>query len=227
MAGTRVKSVRELFVLPARPRAGRGRLVEAAVELFYRHGFGAVGVDRVIAAAGVTKTTFYKHFAGKDDLMVAAVRWRDAWESRAWAGAVRSLGGDDPAGQLLAVFDVLDLWFGDPDFRGCMFMNAAAEFPDPGDPVHQAALARRRSTRESYRDLARAAGAGAPAAETFADCYTALVEGTLILRQTHRRDDAARAVRPAAEQLVRGLLPSPRPSASPAGGTACELRARE
>ena len=211
MHGKRATSVRELFLLPDRPRTGRGRLVEAAVELFYRHRFGAVGVDRVIAAAGVTKTTFYKHFEGKDDLMVAAVRRRDAWESRAWAGAVRSLGGDDPAGQLLAVFDVLDLWFADPDFRGCMFMNAAAEFPDPNDPVHQAALARRRSARESYRALARAAGADAAVAETFADCYTALVEGTLILRQTHRRDDAARAVRPAARQLIQGLLPNIRP----------------
>jgi AcrR family transcriptional regulator len=217
MTETEATSVRELFVLSAHPRTGRGRLVEAAVELFYRHGFGAVGVDRVIAAAGVTKTTFYKHFEGKDDLMVAAVRRRDEWESEAWDRAVRSLAGDDPTRQLLAVFDVLDLWFADPEYRGCMFMNAAAEFPDPNDPVHQAAMTRRRASRDNYRNLARATGADAAAAETFADCYTALVEGTLLLRQTHRRDDAARTVRLAAEQLVSGFLKRSRVPNSPAG----------
>src|SRR5213075_951816 len=91
--------------------------------------------------------------------------------------------------------------------RGCMFMNAAAEFPNPHDPVHQAAAAHKRRTRDHWRDLARAAGAAAPAAETFADCFTALVEGALILRQTQARNDAARAVRPAVEQLMAAYLP--------------------
>src|SRR4051812_50138339 len=68
------KLASELLGAPDPPRTGRERLVAAAVDLFYRNGFGAVGVDRVIAAAGVTKTTFYKHFEGKDDLMVAAGR---------------------------------------------------------------------------------------------------------------------------------------------------------
>src|SRR3954469_21274292 len=118
------KSASELLGLPDVPRSGRGRLVAAAIELFYRHGFGAVGVDRVIATAGVTKTTFYKHFEGKDDLMVAAVVRRDEWESLAWDRAVRKLAGDEPAAQLLAMMDVMDLWFNDAEFRGCMFMNA-------------------------------------------------------------------------------------------------------
>src|SRR4051794_25429136 len=180
------KSVTELLGLPDPPTTGRERLVAAAVELFYRHGFGAIGVDRVIEAAGVTKTTFYKHFESKDDLMVAAVKRRDEWEAIAWDRAVRKLAGDDdPAGQLLAMLDVMDLWFNDPDFHGCMFMNTAAEFPNPHDPVHQAAAEHRRKTRDHFRDLARAAGAEPKSAETFADCYTALTEGAFIMRQTH------------------------------------------
>lgn len=206
MPRTHGKSVSTLLGVPDPPRTGRERLVVAAVELFYRHGFGAVGIDRVIAQAGVTKTTFYKHFESKDDLMVAAVRRRDEWESQAWANAVRKLAGNDPARQLLAMLDVMDVWFNDPDFHGCMFMNTAAEFPNPHDPVHQAAAAYKRKSRDHYRDLARAAGASKAAAETFADCFAALIEGALILRQTHGRNDAARAVRPAVEQLIRVYL---------------------
>jgi AcrR family transcriptional regulator len=202
------KSIAQLFDLPAPPKTGRDRLVAAAVELFYRHGFGAIGIDRVIGSAGVTKTTFYKHFESKDDLMVAAVRRRDEWESLAWDRAVRKIAGDDPAKQLLAMLDVMDLWFNDPDFHGCMFLNTAIEFPNPHDPVHQAAAAHKRKTRDHFRNLAKAAGADAAAAETFADCFTALVEGALILRQTHGRNDAARVVRPAVEQLIGTYLPN-------------------
>lgn len=208
MTSAPAKSALELLGQPEKPRTGRDRLVAAAVELFYRHGFGAVGIDRVIATAGVTKSTFYKHFEGKDDLMVAAVRQRDEWESAAWVRAVRKLAGDDPGRQLLALLDVMDVWFNDPDFRGCMFMNTAIEFPNPHDPVHQAAAAHKRQTRDHFRNLARAAGAAPAAAETFADCYTALIEGALVLRQSHGRNDAARVVRPAVEQLMAAYLPA-------------------
>jgi AcrR family transcriptional regulator len=209
MPQSALKSAAEIFGLPAPPKTGRDRLLATAVDLFYRNGFGAVGIDRVIATAGVTKTTFYKHFEGKDDLMVAAVQRRDEWESEAWARAVRKLAGDDsPAAQLLAMLDVMDLWFNDPEFHGCMFMNTAAEFPNPHDPVHQAAAAYRRKARNNCRDLAKAAGADTTAAETFADCFTALLEGALVMRQTQSRNDAARVVRPAVEQLIAAYLPT-------------------
>lgn len=201
------KSVTELLGVFDVPRSGRERLVAVAVELFYRRGFAAVGIDQVIAAAGVTKTTFYKHFESKDDLMVAAVRRRDEWESRAWARAVREIAGDDdPAGQLLAVLDVMDLWFNDPDFGGCMFLNTAIEFPNPHDPVHQAAAEHKRRSRDRFRDLALRAGAPPQGAETFADCYSALLEGALVLRQVHGRNDAAKVIRPAVQQLVAAHL---------------------
>lgn len=214
MAHVRSKTVSELFGLPPAPKTGRERLVGAAIELFYQRGFGAVGVDQVIAAAGVTKTTFYKHFDGKDDLMVAAVTRRDEWESQAWSRAVREIAGDDPAAQLLAMLDVMDLWFNDEDFQGCMFLNAATEFPNPHDPVHQAAAAYKRKSRDARRDLALAAGADPRAAETFADCYTALIEGALVIRQTQGRNDAARMIRPAVEQLMRSYLPGPKTRAA-------------
>jgi AcrR family transcriptional regulator len=200
------KTVVELLGLPAPPKTGRERLVAAAVELFYRQGFNAVGVDQIIAAAGVTKTTFYKHFDGKDDLMVAAVQRRDAWESQAWNRAVYERAGDDPVRQLRCMLDVLDHWFNAPDWGGCMFTSAAFEFPNPHDPVHQVAVAHKRALRDQFRDIARKAGAKGAGAEEFADCYTALIEGALMMRHTHGRNDAARVVRPAVEQIIAAYL---------------------
>ncbi|MFG0326179.1 MAG: TetR/AcrR family transcriptional regulator, partial [Phycisphaerales bacterium JB037] len=69
-----------LLGVPEVASAGRERLVDVAIELFYRQGFHGVGLDQVLAAAGVTKTTFYKHFESRDDLVVAAVAKRDQWE---------------------------------------------------------------------------------------------------------------------------------------------------
>lgn len=199
------KPVAEIFGLPDPPKQGRERLVHVAIELFYSHGFQAVGIDRILDAAGVTKTTFYKHFESKDDLIMAAIQQRDKWEMQAWTKAVAKVGGDDPRQQLLAFFDVLDLWFNSPDFRGCQFINAAAEFPNPHDPVHKVAAHHKRNTRDFFRDLAAAAGADNP--DCFADRYTALVEGTFVLRQVHGRDDAARVIKPAVESLIAEHLP--------------------
>jgi AcrR family transcriptional regulator len=188
-----------VFEIPAR---GRGRLVATAVELFYRHGFNAAGIDRVIEEAGVTKTTFYKHYASKTDLMVAAVELRDAWEIGAWQDAARKLAGDDPRAQLFAMFDV---WFNDADFGGCMFLNVASEFPNPHDPVHRAAAKHKLAHRATVRDLAARAGAADP--DAFADLFMIAFEGALVLRQVYGRDDAARCARPLVEKLLGERLP--------------------
>jgi AcrR family transcriptional regulator len=203
------RTAAELLGVPPPPTNGRERIVYKAIDLFYRHGFHAVGLDQVIAETGVTKTTFYKHFESKDDLVLAAIARRDEWETQAWDRAVRKLAGDDPRKQLLAVFDVLDVWFNDPSFGGCIFLNAASEFADPREPAHQAAAAHKRQTRESWCQLARQAGAIDPGA--FADRYTALVEGTLIMRHVHGRNDAARCMKPVAEALLQECVPDPRP----------------
>jgi AcrR family transcriptional regulator len=162
-------------------------------------------LDQIIDAVGITKTTFYKHFESKDELMVEAVRVRDEWEMQAWSRAVRRIAGDDPRAQLLGFFDVMDVWFNDPSFRGCMFINTAAEFPNPNDPIHEAAAVHKRRTRDVFRDLA--AMAGVIDAEAVADQLTVLLEGTLVLRQIHGRNDAARVIRPTVERLLDASIP--------------------
>jgi AcrR family transcriptional regulator len=190
----------ELLRLPEIAKQGRERLVGVAMHLFYRHGINAVGLDWILAEAGVSKTTFYKHFKSKDQLVVETLEARDAWEMGAWREAVRFLVGEAPERQLLGLLDVLDILFNNPEFFGCQFINAAAEFPNPDDAIHRAAAAHKRANRDWVRDLATAAGSRDP--DTFADRYTVLFEGALVLRQVHDRDDAALAVRPLIEQLL-------------------------
>ncbi len=160
-----------------------------------------------MARTGVSKTTFYKHFESRDDLLVAAIQTRDRWEMASFNAAVQKLAKDDPRAQLLAIFDVLDFWFNSPDYHGCQFINAASEFPNPHDPVHVVAADRKRKSREEFRDLAVAAGIADP--EMFADQYTALVEGVLVMRQIHGRNDAAKVIKPAVETLLAQRLRPP------------------
>jgi AcrR family transcriptional regulator len=197
----------ELFGVPRAAGNAKDRLIDQAIDLFYQHGFHAVGLDQVIAATGVTKTTFYKHFESKEDLVVAAIARRDEWESEAWSRAVHQLVGEDPRRQLLAVFDVLDVWFNDPSFGGCLFINAAAEFADPRDPAHQVAAAHKKRTCEAWCEQARRAGASDPGG--FSDRFTALVEGALIMRHVHGRNDAARFIKPMAAHLIEEFIPAP------------------
>lgn len=195
----------ELFGVREPPKNARDRLLDTAIDLFYANGVNSIGLDNIIADTGVTKTTFYNHFESKEDLVVAALKKRDEWEVAAFQRAVRSVAGDDPRAQLFGVFDVFDRWFNDPSFGGCMFINAAAEFPDPRDPVHQVAAEHKKRSRDWYRDLAKQAGANDP--EHFADLYTTLVEGVLILRHVHGRNDAARTTRSLVVRLIDDHIP--------------------
>lgn len=209
---TNDERVCELLRLPEIAKQGRERLVGVAMHLFYRHGINAVGLDWILAEAGVSKTTFYKHFRSKDELVVQTLEARDTWEMGAWRDAVRYLVGDAPNRQLIGLLDVLDILFNNQEFLGCQFINAAAEFPNPDDTIHRVAAAHKRATRDWVRDMALAAGSRDP--EGLADSYTVLFEGALVLRQVHDRNDAAITVRPLIEQLLashdleRGIGPS-------------------
>jgi AcrR family transcriptional regulator len=193
------------LTLPEPATRGRGRLIGVAMKLFYDEGISPVGLDRIVAETGVTKTTFYKHFRSKTELVVATIETRHAWQMKAWEEAVTLLAGPRPRDQLVGMFDVLDLAFNEPAFHGCHFINAAAEFPNPSDPVHRAAAHHKRTSHGWFRALAERADLAR--LDEFVDGYAMLFEGTLVLRQIQRRKDAARAARPHVERLVEAHLP--------------------
>lgn len=111
------------------------RVLAAAEDLFYRQGIHAVGVDAIAAAAGVTKKTLYDRFGSKDRLVAAYLRARDGrW--RAWlTGQVESVAATDGRARLLRTFDALGEWMHRVGPRGCAFVNALAELPDPTHPA--------------------------------------------------------------------------------------------
>ena len=177
----------------------RRHLVSVAMRLFRDRGFHATGIDAILAESGVAKRTLYLHFRSKDELIVAALaerdeRWRD-WFRRAIKERT-----NDPRERLLAIFDALEEWFARPDFHGCMFINAAAEFPKVSNVIHREAARHKDLVREFVLDLAEAAKVEYPEAVTSALCL--LMEGAIVLAQIHGDPAAAREARAAAAELL-------------------------
>jgi len=137
-----------------RPGSARQRLLDAATDLFYREGIHSVGVDRIIEAAGVTRATMYKQFAGKEGLVLAYLQGED--ESLRGLFAQATQASDDPAVLLDLVVDGIAHDIRERHTRGCPFINAAAEYPDQG-PVRDLIAVHREWFRETLRQLAEAA----------------------------------------------------------------------
>src|SRR4051794_31831389 len=105
----------------------RERILAAAYELFSRRGIRAVGIDAIITESGVARMTLYRHFASKDELVLAFLQRREELWTRRWLQGEVERRSADPAQRLLAIFDVFDTWFRRPDFEGCAFINVMLE----------------------------------------------------------------------------------------------------
>ena len=114
----------------------RERILDAAVEQYYADGIRAVSADRLIAAAHVSKVTFYRHFPSKSDLVAAYLQIRSDEEQSAVLAAREEHAGD-PLAVLRWYADVVGQISCASGFRGCPFINAAAELPDGDHPGRQ------------------------------------------------------------------------------------------
>jgi AcrR family transcriptional regulator len=188
------------------PESSRDRLIAVADRLFYEFGFHAIGLDRIIAEVGVTKTTFYNHFESKDALILAVLDARDRREFDDWVATVRARADGDPRGQLLAMWDVLDEWFTQEEYRGCLFLNAAAQFPAPTDPIHLAAGRHGARLSEELRRLCERAGASDP--DSLARQLMLVMSGAIVTRHAALARDAAAVARAAAQLLIDKHVPA-------------------
>lgn len=138
-------------VLPSAP--AKLRILETANELFYDDGIRTVGVDRLISASSVTKATFYKHYGSKDRLIAEYIGFRHRLAVEWLADVVE--GNDDPVRVLRAIQDSILGSITGLGFRGCPFLNAAAEFPDATHPVRRAVERHREWYLDVYEQLLR------------------------------------------------------------------------
>lgn len=182
----------------ARPLTPAGRRILAAgEELFYDLGITAVGVDLIAEHSGVTKRTLYNQFGSKDQLVAACLTERD----QRWRSLVRATvdACDTPAEAVTAPFEAQRTWSG-TNTRGCAFINALAELPDPSHPAHRIAANQKLWLLNLFEELAAAAGCSHPA--TLAAQLLVLHEGAVATQPLSL--DTLRAATDLARVLVQG-----------------------
>ena len=167
----------------------RDHITDVALNVFYKRGFHATGIEKIIQEAGVSKKTLYNHFKSKDELILAVLRKRDELFRNNFMRSVERL-AKEPRNQLIAVFDVLNEWFNDKDFCGCMFINASAEFASHDDPCHIISKEHKRLMFEYVRGLAERAGAKNPS--ELSEQLNLLAEGATVNAHVCDDKDAAK-----------------------------------
>ncbi|MEL6617959.1 MAG: TetR/AcrR family transcriptional regulator [Pseudomonadota bacterium] len=178
----------------------RAELIRRALLLFYRNGFHATGMDLVAKETGVSKTSIYKHFRTKDELILAVLRLRDENFRNRLFRRMEEL-ADTPKAQLLAMFDALEEWFLEDGFKGCMFIKASAEFQEQDNAINAQAYAHKRMLVDHFEDLAAKAGADDPHA--LARQLLLLKEGAIVIAAMSHSESAAQE----AKSVARLLLP--------------------
>ncbi|MBV8656545.1 MAG: TetR/AcrR family transcriptional regulator [Burkholderiales bacterium] len=175
------------------PHSARERILQTASTLFYREGYRATGIDRIIAESGVAKMSFYRHFPSKSDLILAYLMQRHAewmhWFTTALQERIDAMG----TFQLEMVAEVLGAWFAQEDFRGCAFINAVAETGLSADGAMRETAARHKEDLVAYLDgLLKARG---PLDARLARAVVLIIDGLIVRYQTTHNPqeiDAAR-----------------------------------
>lgn len=177
----------------------REQLVKTAERLFYREGFHATGIDRVIAEAGVARMTLYKHFRAKDELVLAVLARREAaYREKLKAAAQQARAGDRSA--ILAVFEAHGQWLKGKGRHGCLFMKALGEYASHTPAIADAAARHKRALLGFVRELCEAEGL--PDTRPLAQSLCLLLEGATAYAQILPPEAAAAQARQAAETLL-------------------------
>lgn len=189
----------EALDVSGNPAEVRDRVLATASALFYRQGVRAVGVDLIVAQAGVAKTSLYRHFRTKDDLIAAFLQREDEEFWTCWDG-VAQLHQADPVAELEAHL----LWIGErvgrPHYRGCPQLNVAAEFPDADHPARQVAVAHKQEMRRRLQGIAERLHVPRP--QELAGQLSLLINGAFVSSQVLSSSEAIPLLRASARALV-------------------------
>ncbi len=181
----------------------RERILETASDLFYRRGVRAVGVDVVVEAAGVAKTSLYRHFRTKDDLIAAFLLREDADFWACW-DKVAARHAQDGEAELEAHLAWIGERVGRPNYRGCPQLNVAAEFPEEDHPARVVARSHKQELRRRLRDIAVRLQVERP--DDLAAQLSVVINGAFVSSQVLAADDATSILL----QMTRALIAAAR-----------------
>jgi AcrR family transcriptional regulator len=134
----------------------RARLLDTADRLFNERGVQGVGMDDIRSRSGVSLKRLYQAFPAKEQLVEAVLRRRDESVRAALTAYIGTSAA--PEERILAVFDYLDEWFREPDFRGCAFINSFGELGGTSDRVAGVVRDNKLGLRFLFAELVEAAG---------------------------------------------------------------------
>lgn len=177
----------------------RERILRTASELFYREGTRAVGVDLIVAQAGVAKTSLYRHFGTKDELIEAFLHLEDEDFWRHW-DAVAAQQKGAPRAELDAQLQWIGERIARPGYRGCPQINIAAEYADENHPARKVAVAHKRELRQRLADLAQALRVEEP--KTFALRMGTVIDGALSSGRALHAEGPVRFLQELAQMLI-------------------------
>jgi AcrR family transcriptional regulator len=182
------------------PQQARTQVLLAANALFYQRGIQAVGMDAVRSAAGISLKRLYSLFPSKDALLIEVLKgWTAEWNEGV---SLASYSATTPRDKLLAIYDFLDGWFRQDDFRGCAFINSFGELGAVSPDVAEIARGQKLAFQHYVASLVEELG-GSPA---LAAQLAILAEGAQTTAAISGRPDAAFQARAAAEVLIRREL---------------------
>ncbi|HWL19825.1 MAG TPA: TetR/AcrR family transcriptional regulator [Bradyrhizobium sp.] len=179
--------------------SARGRLLSAATHLFCKNGINATGIDAIIEEAGTAKTTLYKLFGSKTNL-VHAVLESEGKQWREWFIGAIEAGGGEPQAKLARIFPALKSWFGEERFYGCPFINAVAEHDKDQKQFRAVALKHKKVVLAHIEKLAAEMGAAEP--ETLAHQLALLIDGAIVAAMVSRNPAVADTAGLAAGSLL-------------------------
>ena len=177
----------------------RDRILATASDLFYQHGIRAVGVDLVVEKAGVAKTSLYRHFRTKDDLVVAFLQRMDEEFWKTW-DEVSQQHPDDGRAELKAQLEWIGERVNQPDYRGCPQLNIAAEYPELGHPARKFAKEHKREMRRRLKNIAEKLKNADP--DQLAGQLAVLINGAFVSTPMYKPGEATTLLQRAADALI-------------------------
>lgn len=183
--------------------SAKDRLIETALSLFYQYGIHSVGVDRIIAESNVAKMTFFKHFPTKRDLILEFLRVRDERYMQWFSSTLDSI-TKDKTKRLVACIDVIAIWFHDPKFRGCAFINTTAEVGAGETEEKILCVSHKERLREFLEKIANEADI--KNSKELSDILVTVIDGATVRAQMNGPQAGEKALRDTANPIIEYYL---------------------